>query len=232
MLFVYDDFFEPWWSSLLLPPHLFCFIIIFPFSKLTFLTCHCKSKCTSLFPVILQPLYLKNKFVFLPLGFVCQIIIVSSFCTLTCCFVIVVCSKRLCKRLFFIICYHMERSMHISSFSYHIWQIFANLMDNMDSQHNLLCTLSVNDKVVLILLLIRDLTDTQSEVSQSKCQCNEAVSRDSSILVHHKSHVKHKDLWKASSDLKFETSLKTGIINVCFNSVTTTCLLAGLYLIS
>jgi len=54
----------------------------------------------------------------------------------------------------------------------------------MDSQHNLLCTLSVNDKVDLILLLIHDLTDTQSEVSQSKCQCNDAIPQDS-ILPHH-----------------------------------------------
>lgn len=84
--------------------------------------------------------------------------------------------------------------MHASSFSYHIWQFFANLMDNMDSQHNLLCMLSVTDKVVLILLLIHDLTDTKSEVSQSKYQCNEAIPQDSSILVLHKSHMKHKDL--------------------------------------
>lgn len=46
-------------------------------------------------------------------------------------------------------------------------RIFANLMDNIDSQHNLLSMLSVNDKVVVILPLIHDLTNTQSEVSQA-----------------------------------------------------------------
>lgn len=74
--------------------------------------------------------------------------------------------------------------------------------------------LSVNDKVVLIVLLIHDLTDTQSDVSQSKCQRNKAIPQDSSILVHHKNHVKHKDSWKENSDVKFKITLKAWRISV------------------
>lgn len=47
---------------------------------------------------------------------------------------------------------------------------FTNSMDNMDFQHNFLCILSINYKLVLILFLIHDITGTQSEVSQRNCQ--------------------------------------------------------------